>query len=157
MNDAYAECVREFVKRRQLSGLELEEFSTRGQMELPIVDGEINFQIPRLFDSLASLRIVNMPLYQNNVVGSYIISVNANEFYSGQLAAGICIPLKLNLVPMYETMDVVFRFTEAEIVQKTLVVEYIGTVVSEKIRTGLYHQTRFLKNAVIYTPERKSI
>jgi len=150
MNDAYADCVREFVKRRHASGLELEDFSTRGQMELPVVDRQINFHIPRLFDYLASLRIVNMPLYQNNVVGSYTINVNGNEFYSGQLAAGIGLPLQLNLVPLYESMDVVFRFTEAEILPQTLVVEYIGTVVSGKNRPGLYQQARLLK----YPPER---
>lgn len=150
MTDTYAHCVREFVRRRQSSRLDLPEFSTRGQMELPVVNGEINFQIPRLFDTIASLRIINLPLYENNVVGSYTFNVNGNEFYSGQLAAGISLPVQLNLVPLYDSMDVVFRLTEAEWHEPVLVVEYIGTVVSEKIRPGLYQQARLLK----YPPVR---
>lgn len=139
MDDRYSLAVKEFVNRQSISGLNLNEFSVRGELKLPIVNTTAEFEFPRLFDFVHSLRITNLKQYENNIVGNYIASANETEFYSGELAAGIRIPLKFNLVPLENLAKISFRLTEIdETPDLSLVVEYIGTVVSDKLRNFFY-------------------
>jgi len=146
MEMRYSLAVKEFVNRQSISGLDLNEFSVRGELKLPIVNKKAEYEFPRLFDSVHSLRITNLKQYENNIIGSYIASANETEYYSGELAAGIRIPLNFNLVPLENSARISFRLTEiAETTASSLVIEYIGTVVSDKLRY-MFYKEKVIKN-----------
>ena len=146
MEQRYLLAVKEFVNRQSISGLNLDEFSVRGELELPIESKKAEYEFPRLFDAVHSLRITNLKQYENNIVGSYIANANETEYYSGELAAGIRIPLYFNLVPLGNSARISFRLTKiAETIASSLVIEYIGTVVSDKLRDRFYNE-KVIKN-----------
>jgi hypothetical protein len=143
MKETYLSCVREYIKRQELSGQVPDSHSVLGRETLLVRCSEAVLLLPRLFDQISGLRLVGMALYECNVVGTYTIASDGAVLVEGPLAAGISIPVKINLVPvvahnkaLYDPVEVRLRFPHIAVATVTL--EYIGTVFSAENRKPWY-------------------